>query len=63
MKKIYQSDLEELNALLNRIQGEIETYSHVSEFLPKVLISEIEKFDKKIVNELERREFYFMNIH
>jgi glutathionyl-hydroquinone reductase len=56
MKTIYQNDLEELSALMNRILGEIETYSHVSEFLPKSLIKEIEKFDSKIISELERRE-------
>jgi hypothetical protein len=57
MKKIYQNDLEELNALINIINAKIERYAHVSEFLPKALINEIEKFDKKIINELERREF------
>ena len=56
LKKIYQNDLEELNALMNRILGEIETYSHVSEYLPKSLTKELEKFDIEIIHELERRE-------
>lgn len=56
MKKIYQNDLEELNALMNRILGEIETYSHVSEYLPKTLLSQLQEFDEKVTNELERRE-------
>jgi glutathionyl-hydroquinone reductase len=56
MKKIYQNDLEELASLMNRILGEIDTYRHVSEFLPKSLINEINKFDEKIMKELERRD-------
>jgi hypothetical protein len=56
MKKIYQNDLEELNALMTRIIGEIEKYSHVSEYLPKTLVSQLHEFDEKVINELERRE-------
>jgi hypothetical protein len=56
MKKIYQNDLEELSALINRILGEIDRYRHVSEFLPKSLINEINKFDEKVIKELERRD-------
>jgi len=59
MKTIYQNDLEELNALMNRIMGEIETYSHVSEFLPKALVKQLEKFDTKVIAELERRELLY----
>ena len=56
MKKIYQNDLEELNALMTRIIGEIEKYSHVSEYLPKTLVNLLHEFDEKVINELERRE-------
>jgi hypothetical protein len=56
MKNIYQNDLEELNALMNRILGEIQTYSHVSELLPKSLMKGIEDFDRKVIDEIERRE-------
>jgi hypothetical protein len=59
MKTIYQNDLEELNALMNRIMGEIETYSHVSELLPKALVKQLEKFDTKVIAELERRELLY----
>jgi hypothetical protein len=59
MKTIYQNDLEELNSLMNRIMGEIETYSHVSEFLPKALVKQLEKFDTKVIAELERRELLY----
>jgi hypothetical protein len=56
MKNIDQNSLEELNALINRIAGEIEKYKHVSEYLPKTLINAINNFDMKIINELESRE-------
>lgn len=56
MKKIYQNDLEELNALMNRILQEIEKYSHVSEYLPKKLVDQLNNFDAKVNDELERRE-------
>ena len=59
MKKIYQNDLEELKALINRMQREIENYSHVSEYLPKSLTKELESFDEKIIHELERRELKY----
>ena len=55
-KKIYQNDLEELNALMTRIFGEIEKFRHVSELLPKALVKQLEEIDTKIINELERRE-------
>jgi hypothetical protein len=56
IKEIYQNDLEELNALMTRILGEIETFRHVSELLPKALVKQLEKFDTKVINELERRD-------
>jgi len=60
LKKIYQNDLEELKTLISRMQREIETYSHVSEYLPKSLMKELESFDEKILHELERRESIIM---
>lgn len=55
-KEIYQNDLEELNALMTRILDEIERFRHVSELLPKALVKQLEKFDTKVINELERRD-------
>jgi hypothetical protein len=56
LKKIYQNDLEELHALMNRILREIEKFNHVWEHIPKSLTKELEKFEIEIIHELERRE-------
>jgi hypothetical protein len=59
MKKLSLNDLQELQDLLIRITSEIDKFKHVSDFLPKSLTNEIEKFDNKVNNELDRRDDEF----
>ena len=56
MKKLSLNDLQELQHLLIRITKEVYNFRHVSECLPKSLTNEINKFQNKINDELERRE-------
>jgi hypothetical protein len=55
-KKFSHIDLEELDALINRIQFEIEHFAHVSDLLPKNFINQLEKIKNNINDELIRRE-------
>lgn len=56
LKNIDQNSLTELLELMRRIQSEIETFSHVSEHLPKGLTDRIDAFQEKLGNEYESRE-------
>ncbi len=51
--------LSELITLMNRIEGEIETFAHVSDYLPKSLRDELTAFDKKLTTEHQERENEF----
>ena len=56
MKNLTHNDLTELQDLLAIINSDIEKFMHVSDFLPKKLVQELEKFTDKISDELEKRE-------
>jgi CRISPR/Cas system-associated exonuclease Cas4 (RecB family) len=48
------NDLEELRDLMYRIQHEIDTYNHVSEHLPKVITSNIDKYTDRVLKKIEQ---------
>ncbi len=56
MKNISDNSISELCSLMMDMQHEIHKYSHVSEYLPKSLIKAINQYQKKVANELERRQ-------
>ena len=57
VKKIDHNSLEELDALTNRIQFEIERYAHVSDLLPKNILNQLASIKKEIEEELIRRGY------
>ena len=57
LSMLSNNTVEELRALLCSLDSEINIYSHVSEHLPASIQREIDKFDKKIQRELEKRGY------
>lgn len=57
LSRVSNNTLEELRNLIISLSSEIQTYSHVSDNLPPSIQKEIDKFDKKVQKELEKRGY------
>jgi hypothetical protein len=55
IKNSNQNSLEELIALVSQIKDTLHDFSHVTEYLPKSLTSQIEGFEEKLMNEYDSR--------
>lgn len=56
MKNLSNNSLNELLELYNRMQTEIHTFSHVSEYVGKSVIRAVKKERNKVITELTVRE-------
>lgn len=56
MKNLSYNSLEELLELYNRMQTELQTFSHVEEYVGKSVIRAVEKERNKVITELTVRE-------
>lgn len=59
MKKLKESNgvtLEDLFNCVWQMTNTIEEFNHVSDYIPKSLINEINKFKNKLDNELDERQ-------
>ena len=56
LKQLNDIQLSELIDLTSHLCNEIESYSHVSDFMPAIIDNSIREFNSKLINELNRRE-------
>jgi hypothetical protein len=54
MKNISQNSIEELLNLIGEVENKIQQFSHVSEYLPKSLVNELEKFHKELIQQHDK---------
>jgi hypothetical protein len=59
LKDLSDNDLKELQNLMYRITNEIDTFKHVSDFIPNKIVLSIDKFKDKVNTECNKRENEF----
>lgn len=59
LKDLSDSDLKELQNLMYSITNEIDTFKHVSDFIPNKVVLSIDKFKDKVNTECNKRENEF----
>ena len=59
LKDLSDNDLKELQNLMYSITNEIDTFKHVSDFIPNKVVLSIDKFKDKVNTECNKRENEF----
>ena len=59
INKLSDNELKELQNLMYRITNEIDTFKHVSDFIPNKVVLSIDKFKEKVNTECNKRENSF----